>query len=48
MYKKSLRLLSRELAEIESQLEEYGVSLGRGYAGKAKVLMLTVDKTTNL
>ena len=47
MYKKSPRLLSRELADIESQLREYSVSLGRGYAGKAKVLSLTVDKTTS-
>ena len=46
-YEKSPRLLSRELADIESQLREYSVSLGRGYSGKAKVLMLTVDKTTS-
>ena len=46
-YERSPRLLSRELAEIESQLREYSVSLGRGYSGKAKVLSLTVDKTTS-
>ena len=46
-YERSPRLLSRELADIESQLREYSVSLGRGYSGKAKVLSLTVDKTTS-
>ena len=46
-YERSPRLLSRELADVESQLREYSVSLGRGYAGKAKVLMLTVDNVTN-
>ena len=46
-YERSPRLLSRELADIESQLREYSVSLGRGYAGKANGLMLTVDNVTN-
>ena len=46
-YEKSPRLLSRELADVEPKLQEFSVSLGRGYAGKAKVLMLTVDKTTS-
>ena len=46
-YERSPRLLSRELADVEPKLQEFSVSLGRGYAGKAKVLMLTVDKTTS-
>jgi hypothetical protein len=46
-YERSPRLLSRELADIESPLQDFSVSLGRGYAGKAKVLSLTVDKTTS-
>ena len=46
-YKKSPRLLSREITEATNQLKGYGVSIRRGYRGKKKMLTLTTDKTTN-
>ena len=33
-YEKSPRLLSREVTQAKNQLEEYGVSILRGYLGK--------------